>query len=503
MNENVKGSKIAFAKNLKKHNFSLALTVPIDANVNIKNILDVSSYMFDQKIECGNGKAVISGKIGLKVLYIDTDNFTNTVSTYQSFNETYLDETLTNDCFVNIFNNVIVNNILSSDSVLKVNCEVSISPILYLNIALTNNLLNLEDLIIKKSEINTQTISKIINTNFDYSLNFETKENVSKILCCNSYFNASKITAGENIAIVEGKICSSVVFESLVQDETVIKRIDDIFNVKYDIPIDGLNLDDLLDLSFLINKANETISTEIEEDTNIINVKHNILVNGVSLKNVSIDMINDLYSTTNEIDINFCKRDISKTTEHYSLIENVSNEINLNADEDAIDEIVANLNILPEITNTYIKDGNLFFEGVVSSNLIFINENKEIKQKQIELPFIIDSKISLNELNCVHTDINITDYKCKIKRGVVIEPEYMIHINIEVYKKENQEIVDNFTLGKTLDFGDIDFQIYLAKPNETMWELCKRIKVSPDEITKLNKDLPLVMQGGEKIVIKR
>lgn len=501
--EELKSTKIAFAKNLKKLNFGTTLSMPIDANVNIKTVLDVTSYIFDEKVECGNGKAIISGKIGLKVLYVDTDNFTNTLTTNQSFNETYVDSSLTNECFVNILNSTIVNNILSSDDILKINCEVSISPIMYLNLSLNNNLPNFEDLIVKKSEINTQTISNIVNTNFEYATNFETKDNVSKILCCNAYFCADKVTSNNNVAIIEGKICSSIIFESVDQDESIIKRLDNVTNIKYDVNIDGLTDDSVLDLSFVVDKAMENITTEIEDDVNVITIKHNIKLCGVALKTVSIDTVNDLYSTTNEIELTSSNREYAKSTEHFSVVESVVNEISLTSDEEAIDEIVANLNILPEITNTYIKDENLMLEGIISSNLIFINENKEIKQKQIELPFIINSKIALTEINCVHTEINITDYKCKVKRGVVIEPEYMLHINLEIYKKENQEIVDNFTLGKALDFGDIDFQIYLAKQNETMWDLCKRIKVSPDEISKLNKDLPLVMQGGEKVIVKR
>lgn len=501
--EELKSTKIAFAKNLNKHNFNLTLTMPIDTNANIKNILDISSYIFDQKVECGNGKAIFSGKIGTKVLYVDTDNFTNTMSTSQTFNETYIDDVLTNDTFVNILNSTIVNNILSSENVLKINCDVSISPIAYLNLSLNNNIVDYEDLIVKKSEIYTQTVSKQINTSFDYTTSFETSDHVSKILCHNAYFCANKITSNENIAIVEGKICSYILYECSNQDEQTIKRLDNVTNLKYEIELDSLTNENILDLSFSINKSQEVINTEREDNLNIITIKNNIQVCGIALKPVNLNLVNDLYSTKNELELVKVNREYSKTTEHYSIIENVNNEINLNSDEEAIDEIVANLNILPEHTNTYIKDSNLYLEGIISSNLIFVNENKEIKQKQLEIPFIINSKIDLNELPCVHVETNITDYKCKVKRGVVIELEYLLHVNVDIYKKETQEIVDNFKLGKALDYGNIDFQIYLAKPNESMWDLCKRIKVSPDEISKLNKNLPLVMQGGEKIIIKR
>lgn len=64
-------------------------------------------------------------------------------------------------------------------------------------------------------------------------------------------------------------------------------------------------------------------------------------------------------------------------------------------------------------------------------------------------------------------------------------------------------MVDNLSIGKALDFGMFDYQIFIAKPDETMWDLCKRIKINPDEIGKYNPNLPLVMTGGEKVIVKR
>ena len=55
MSEN--NNKISYAKNLNKQNFSVSVSMPIDNNVNIKTILEIDSYMFDERVECGNGKS--------------------------------------------------------------------------------------------------------------------------------------------------------------------------------------------------------------------------------------------------------------------------------------------------------------------------------------------------------------------------------------------------------------------------------------------------------------
>lgn len=503
MEENARAIKIAFTKNLNKLNFNTTINIPIDSNVNIKTILDVNSYLFDQKVECGNGKAVVSGKIGMKVLYIDTDNITNTITDQQSFNETFLDSTITSDSYLNICNSTIVNHILSSDSNLKINCDINISPILYLNLGLNNNVSSNELLISKKNEVKTNTISNFVDSKFDYTTNLETKNNISKILCSNSYFSAEKVTAYDGYAVVEGKIINSVVYETQNNDETLINEIKETSNLKCDVEINGLNKDDILDVSFCLDKSHESISTEIEEENNIITLKHEIKVCGVALKNISIEVTDDIFSTDNEIETTLTQREYTKTVCSHSVSEIISNELSLQDDETAIEEVIANLNFVPEITNTYLKDETIFVEGVISSNLAYIDENKEYKQKQVEIPFSINTKINATSLGCVHNDIFIIDNRTKIKRGTIIELEYSVFINLTLYEKESHEMVDSFTIGKPLDFSKYDFQIFLAKPNETLWELCKRIKISPDDIHKYNRDLPLIMEGGEKVIIKR
>ena len=126
MEENLNSTKITFANNLSAVSFNTIISIPIDSNVNIKTILDISSYVYDEKVECVNGKAVVTGKVGLKLIYIDTDNMTNTISDNQSFSESFSDASITKDSYITLNNITIQNTVLSNDGILKVNCEVTL-----------------------------------------------------------------------------------------------------------------------------------------------------------------------------------------------------------------------------------------------------------------------------------------------------------------------------------------------------------------------------------------
>ena len=140
---------------------------------------------------------------------------------------------------------------------------------------------------------------------------------------------------------------------------------------------------------------------------------------------------------------------------------------------------------------------------ILRSFWLYLDENKEYKSKKCETPFIINPKISLPTIDCFNSQITVTDCKVKIKRGTIIELEYKTFVNIFVYEQTNKEIINTVKIGKAIDFSNYDYQIYLTKPNENTWELCKRIKTTPEELNKYNKNLPLEFTGKEKIIIKR
>lgn len=495
--------KIAFKKSLNKFNFSSTMSVAIDSNVNIKTILNTHAYLYDEKIECGNGKAIITGRIGLKVLYIDTDGISNTITDSQAISENLIDTALTTDSFVAISNKTIVANVISSDGVLKVNCDVNLVPVLFLNIPISNNYDQDENTIYKKSELTTSVITSHINSNFKHITTFETKDKISKVLSYNPYFTVSNYTAKDNSIYVQGKLYSTILYETDDNGEIRKKELIDTFNVATEIDVNNVTNECELELYFEVDKNNETITTEIEDDNSIITINNQINIHGVAVKHINIEVVDDMFSTKNELEITTSEREFLTLKKCECVSSKIYGETNLNDDEPAIEELISNLNIAPEITNTYIKNGTLQVEGIISSHLVYIDENRSCQHKHIEVPFIVDTKIQTENASFCNENLNILDCKIKIKRGTIIEVEYATEICIHSYNKDQKMMINNVTKRKEINFGNYDYQIYLAKPGETRWELCKRIKISLEQLELTNKNLPLVMNGGEKIIIKR
>ena len=223
---------------------------------------------------------------------------------------------LTNETLLIVSSSSVSNNILSTESSLKLNCDVNLSLLAYINLPILNNLELTNITITKKSELKTNSISQHINTKFNHTINLETKDTINKILCTNCYFTCEKVTAQDGCMIVEGKIISNMLYESYQDDNLIIKEIKETSMVKCDVEIANLTNDDVLDLTFAIDKFNQEISTEIEDGTTTISVQQSINVCGVSLKPISIDVVDDMFSTSNEIETVSSKREYTKQSLH-------------------------------------------------------------------------------------------------------------------------------------------------------------------------------------------
>ena len=162
------------------------------------------------------------------------------------------------------------------------------------------------------------------------------------------------------------------------------------------------------------------------------------------------------------------------------------------------------VNSSSNVTQYVVKDNTIVVEGVISGNLIYLDENRETKNLPTQLPFSINIKQEVSdELCALHLSIIPINCKCKIKRGNTLMIDYELHINGTAYIKNETDLIVNVKYGKTLNYGDIAFQIYVAQPNESCWDLCKRLHTTQDKLSEYNKENPVTYQGGEKVIVYR
>ena len=245
------------------------------------------------------------------------------------------------------------------------------------------------------------------------------------------------------------------------------------------------------------------MTTDIGESSTNIDFELSININGFIYKNINLDIIEDLYSLNNELELEYKQYSVCKKSFTFKTSELVDSEITL-ADEISVDEIVGMASLSSSITGHTIKQDMLSIEGVISGNLLYLDENREIKYMPTQIPFAINIKQELDiNPGAVHINVTPISYKSKIKRGNTLIIDYEVCVFGSIYINDNLSLIQNVKFVKPISYDDIAFQIYIAHANENRWDLCKRTHTTPEKLIQFNKENPTTYQGGEKIIIYR
>ncbi len=495
--------KTIFSKNLPSLNIKSQLNLNIDSNTHINQVLDIQACLIDSQIEVFTNKATIKGLIGIKVMYVDTDNMFNTISDSINFTETLTDEIINNDSLISINNIHFLTDFDNDDKNLRISIEGIIECF-----CTSNNILNTlnsssKDLICKKNIVSATSCVQQINktTNFDFDFKLDTK--INKMLSYDSKVIIEDNSCCDGYILVKGQILNNIIYEVEQNETNIIKIYSNSTPFKCEIEATSCDNECVADLSAYINLNTTQITPDITDNETKFNFEYYIVFNGYVYKTINIDVVEDVYSLDNFVEPETSIYKTCQKQPYIKVSENVDTEITL-SDELNIDEILGMINTNSNVIQHSIKENAIIIEGVVNGNLLYLDENRCVKQLPTQLPYSISIKQeSIDNLCGLHLSVVPTNCKCKIKRGNILMVDYELFVTGNAYTKKEISLIDNIKFGKPLNYGDISFQIYIAKPNENIWELCKRLHISQEKLVEYNNEIPTTYSGGEKIVVYR
>lgn len=495
--------KYANTLNLPTLNFKSQTKLNIDSNASIKQVLNIETCLLDTQIEPMSNKALVKGSIGIKVMYVDMDNMFNTLSDTITFSENIINDNITSNSQIAISNNQFISEFENDDKSIHINVDGTIDCVCN-----TNNSLNLfnpssENLICKKSIMQTCYCVEKINKNTSFNFDFKLETPINKILSYDSKVVIDDANCYDGYVLINGQILNTIIYESNNNGYNSIKVFNNSTPFKSEVEASACNNDCFADMSAYINLNSTQITTDINETQTCFNMEYCIVTNGYIYKNINIDIIEDAYSLNNFVELVSNDYKLCNKMPYLKSIENVDTEITL-ADELNVDEILGIVNTSATITQHTIKENALTIEGVISGNLLYLDETREIKHLPTQVPYSISIKQEFeNDITSLHLNIVPMGCKCKIKRGNTLMLDYELSVAGSIYTTNNVKLIDNIKLGKSVDYGNVAFQIYIAHTGETDWDLCKRLHITKEQLMNFNTELPSVFTGGEKVVVYR
>lgn len=431
-----------------------------------------------------------------------------------------------------------------NDNVRALNCDIKFSKLLEVNDLKEGMIFNLrceikeiECKVINGRKIRIKAgIEAFIKVYSNEEVDFiKTANNIEDLQTLNKDFRINSLTGSSKTSIyaketikldaldelaeilqVENNLCNKEIKVSynkvLTKAESKMKILyltedNRIATVEGTIPIIGfidipnVSEDNQIDINY--TTKNITIKPNSIQDHSIY-VELEVEANCMAYENKSINIIQDLYSPTKNL--NFKQKRISSISNIIEKTEDL--KINKNIKIQGIEkENIINIRANPIINTININKANITYIGEVKLNFIFFNENTLISNNS-NISFEVTNENNYNSENInAESEIIIESIETSIK----IQGEVEVNINAKIFEKTceniNMNIIEDIEIidekGKEDEKYD-SLILYIAQPNDNLWKIAKKFNNTVEELASVNGiEESNIINVGQKIFIPK
>lgn len=452
-----------------------------DVKPDVLNVISTNGVVNIYKKDVMDGKIRIDGAINTYIIYLADDNESTirSLNTSLDFTEIIdMDNAKENmdskiEITVKNFDTKIING-----RKLNIKANLDISVAIYSNEAcdVITGVSNAENFQILN---NTQKITSLVGKGSNKvsakdTIAIDTADELAEIM------NVNIDIVDEEIKISYNKVLSKADARIEIMYLTEDNRIN---TASTKIPIMGFvdiqNINENCDcevqncLSYLVVKPDSTEHS--------ISVDAEIEVICAAYETKQIDVIEDLYSITS--DVEFDKKEINSITDRNKI--NSLHTLNENIRIPELTGRVLDIQTKPTINSAQIRNGKVIYEGNLNLTILF-EQGNGINARNVDLPFnheVLSDKIDEN--SNIDTVLKIKQNDFIVKDGV-IEVAVGIEFNISEQKSQRMNMIEGISLEESKECCNYSMIIYFVKPGDTLWKIAKMFKSTVEDIARLN-----------------
>lgn len=493
-------------KNLLAHKTEkITKQTPVECLVNLDGELDkvlaingnceISSFDLYEK------EAKLNGEILVSVLYKTDQDELNTVTTNCNFQDTIKNDLIMpeNKVFAKC-KLVGINPTVGENNTIKLIATVEMSLDMVENCEVESYYSNNEVVCQKTDEIDINVFCGLNCADFDVNSTSTTGENIKKVLSLDSSSIVSEVTSGDGFVSVGGQICSYIV--ALTEDNK-FKSFQICNDFKEEIEFADLKPESVVDVFVRVKKDGVKVSLEeTGEQMNLI-IDTPVKVCARAYNTEKFEVVQDIYSTKNELELEKNKYKNLQIFKPKYFEAKIEGNLSLSEDEPRIDKVLASSCPTLTITNSYFDDGQIIVEGVVNTNVIYLNDDEnKINSVEMEIPFKVSEKTNFEDDNIeVDAYAVVCDCDCIAKRGREIYYDCKLKVYVQLYTENEYEILTAVQEGRVFPQNDSSIEIYFAKTGDTFWDIAKELKITEDMLLTQNPDLVSPLEKDEKVVV--
>ena len=483
---------------LAKSDFTVECNV--SAGVNVAKILSVSVDSCVESYELLNGVINYSGVIDTKIIVMSDDGQLNTVCSTCPFSSKFEGEELQTGQTAHIHLKIMDYNVesVSGDSI-RLSVILQQSGFVSQNKEIKTIRCDDDNVCAKEDEISVIKFIGSASENIDVTSEINLRDKIKKLILTESKTVVKNVEAGVNFVTISGDVATRVLF---------LNENDKFENgYVYDSFKEEIELENVTRESFVQGHAyvkQDAVTTEIVEDEKggkiVIKVPIKLIVEAFQEEKVSV--IQDLYSVKNEINV---------TTESFEMtnictMEMVEGKIegNLSLDEDKprVDKILFYGGNHVALTNSYIKDGEVFVEGIAKTTVVYLNdEDNSLYSAQIDVPFTLSEKTDWSGEGILTVDAIVCDVDVAVKKGRDLFYDAKVKACVNYCYNVNCGIISEATNGEEYPERDYAMEVVFAGAGEQLWEIAKKTRVKQEQITLQNPELTFPLVDDSSLIL--
>ena len=335
---------------------------------------------------------------------------------------------------------------------------------------------------------------------FDVSENIVIN-NAEKIYTVTPSVCVTNVVPKENYVSVEGVVGLDICY-GVNNEISGIRSNYNTIDFQWEIALDGIEENSYIQsqVSLLTNEIK--ITTAIEDGNANMNINLPINYSGYVFKDNNIEVVDDVYLEDNYLSITSENFDTINGESWIRFKDNISGTASILESSPFIDEVlgVSANNIV--LASSVIRNDVLTIEGIVNSTVLYYTKDtNSMSSVVVEMPFVVEEKVK-GEFAQIVT-LCVSGITAKSKRGKEIEVSAELVAFSDIYNTSINNVISTIVMGDEKPKEDCSLYIYIAKPNQTLWDIAKDMGVSVDLIREQNPELmtDVVFNGGEKIII--
>ena len=315
---------------------------------------------------------------------------------------------------------------------------------------------------------------------------------IDEVLLVDAQAVVTSATASEGIIAVEGRVRAAVTFT----EDGDIRTRDMLIPFREEIPADGVAEGDEVSAVAWVRSSKVVLAGV--PGANIIRFEGDIAVRSNAVRMRTEEVIADMFMLTNEVELG---REHKRFTffggMKYSS-EKVSGTAPLE-DRAPAESVVAVPYARCYAAKAEAVEGGALVEGVLAADVVYRDENG-LNSVRAEVPYSVEIDGDFGE--GVKAVCFVEDVRVKARRGE-LELEASVGILLTRCVCADAEYISSVTVGEEKELNTSALSLYIVSEGDGMWDVCKALTATPEDIMKQNPSLELPLSAGDRVVYFR